>query len=357
MNKEENQDKIYESAGVDIQAANETLKAYAKLAKKTMNSNVLSDIGPFGAAFKLANYKNPVLISSTDGVGTKLLLAKTTNSLKMMGEDLVNHCVNDVMCAGALPLFFLDYIGAGPDLSQNDRIELVDGMTKACKENNVALIGGETADLPDLYLSNAFDIVGFMVGAVEQDDIIDGTKMEPGDQLYAVPSNGLQTNGFTMIRKIWNLNGSIEHDSSILSQNIEGLDKSLGRALMQPHLSYKDIILKIIETDPNALRGIAHITGGGIALNLERIIPENLSASVNLSNFTHPSLYKIIKEQGDLTYEEMFEVFNMGIGIIFVINNNIINKIKHHLNNLIHVGEISSSTNNQMKVKVISEHL
>ena len=178
MNNEENQEKIYESAGVDIHAANETLKAYAKLAKKTMNSNVLSDIGPFGAAFKLANYKNPVLISSTDGVGTKLLLAKTTNNLKMMGEDLVNHCVNDVMCAGALPLFFLDYIGAGPDLSQNDRIELVDGMTKACKENNVALIGGETADLPDLYLSNAFDIVGFMVGAVEQEDLIDGTKME-----------------------------------------------------------------------------------------------------------------------------------------------------------------------------------
>ncbi|MFB0900458.1 MAG: phosphoribosylformylglycinamidine cyclo-ligase [Dehalococcoidia bacterium] len=350
-----NENQSYESAGVDIHTANETLKAYAELAKKTMNENVLADIGPFGSVFKLSNYKEPVLVSSTDGVGTKLLLAKSTDRLSMMGEDLVNHCVNDVMCAGATPLFFLDYIGAGPNLSQEDRIELVKGMTKACLENDVALVGGETADLPDLYLKNAFDIVGFMLGASEKNKIVDGSKISAGDILYAIPSKGLQTNGFSMIRKIWNLNGEIEHDSKILSQKIDGLDMNLGDSLMQPHLSFKNVIDELIYRNHDGISGIAHITGGGIALNLERIIPAQVKAVVDLSRYEIPAIYKIIHDQSSLSDKEMFEIFNMGIGMILVINKESLPLFRGIIDNFIEIGFIEKNINKNDKVEVILE--
>ncbi len=353
----ENKKDNYELAGVDIDGANETLKAYASLAKSTSNENVIADIGPFGGAFSLTDYKQPILISSTDGVGTKLLLAKSTNKLKMIGGDLVNHCVNDVMCAGASPLFFLDYIGAGPNLSQADRIELVEGMAKACSENKVALVGGETADLPDLYLKDAFDIVGFLVGAVEKENMIDGTKIDEGDLLFGVPSNGLQTNGFSIIRKIWNLDGSVENDSRILNVNEKKLNANLGEALMQPHLSYKNLLDRFIALDSEFIRGIAHITGGGIALNLERIIPKDFKAVVNLNEYEIPILYNVIKEKGNLSYQEMFKIFNMGIGMILVINKDLFFKYQNELSQLLPLGHIIKNENNDNLVHVESEYL
>ena len=353
----ENKKDSYELAGVDIDGANETLKVFANLAKSTSNTNVLADIGPFGGAFSLTNFKEPVLISSTDGVGTKLLLAKSTNKLKMIGEDLVNHCVNDVMCAGANPLFFLDYIGAGPNLSQADRIELVEGMAKACFENNVALVGGETADLPDLYLQNAFDIVGFLVGAVEKENMIDGTAIVEGDMLFGVPSNGLQTNGFSIIRKIWNLDGSVENDSKILNVNEKKLNTNLGEALMKPHLSYKDLLDKYIAIDNDFVKGIAHITGGGIALNLERIIPKDFTAVVNLKEYKIPALYEVIKEQGNLSFKEMFKIFNMGIGLILVINKDLYTDYQNELIDLLPLGHIIKNENEDSLVYVESEYL
>ena len=353
----ENKKDSYELAGVDIDGANETLKAYANLAKSTSNDNVIADIGPFGGAFSLNNYKQPILISSTDGVGTKLLLAKSTNKLKMIGEDLVNHCVNDVMCAGANPLFFLDYIGAGPKLSQADRIELVEGMAKACSENNVALVGGETADLPDLYLKDAFDIVGFLVGAVEKENMIDGNKIAEGDMLFGVPSNGLQTNGFSIIRKIWNLDGSVENDSKILNVNDKKLSSNLGEALMQPHLSYKNLLDKLIGLDSEFIRGIAHITGGGIALNLERIIPKDFTAVVNLNEYEIPILYNVIKEKGSLSFEEMFKIFNMGIGMILVINKDLCVKYQNELSQFLSLGQIIKNENDKTLVRVESKYL
>ena len=353
----DNKKDSYELAGVDIDGANETLKAYANLAKSTSNDNVLADIGPFGGAFSLTKYKEPVLISSTDGVGTKLLLAKSTNNLKMIGEDLVNHCVNDVMCAGADPLFFLDYIGAGPKLSQADRIELVAGMAKACSENNVALVGGETADLPDLYLNEAFDIVGFLVGAVEKENMIDGKKIAEGDKLFGVPSNGLQTNGFSIIRKIWNLDGSIENDSKILNVNEKKLNSNLGEALMQPHLSYKSLLDKYIALDDDLIRGIAHITGGGIALNLERIIPKDFTAIVDLKDYQIPVLYEVIMSKGDLSFPEMFKIFNMGIGMILVMNNDLCTKYQDELSQLLPLGHIKKNLNDAELVHVESKYL
>jgi phosphoribosylformylglycinamidine cyclo-ligase len=272
-----------------------------------------------------------------------------------MGEDLVNHCVNDVMCAGATPLFFLDYIGAGPNLSQEDRIELVKGMTKACLENDVALVGGETADLPDLYLKNAFDIVGFMLGASEKNKIVDGSKISAGDILYAIPSKGLQTNGFSMIRKIWNLNGEIEHDSKILSQKIDGLDMNLGDSLMQPHLSFKNVIDELIYRNHDGISGIAHITGGGIALNLERIIPAQVKAVVDLSRYEIPAIYKIIHDQSSLSDKEMFEIFNMGIGMILVINKESLPLFRGIIDNFIEIGFIEKNINKNDKVEVILE--
>jgi phosphoribosylformylglycinamidine cyclo-ligase len=304
----------YEDAGVSIKAGDETVDKIKNFAKSTFNKSVLADIGLFGGFFQpdLAGYREPVLVSSVDGVGTKLKIAIQMNKHDTIGQDLVNHCVNDIAVCGAEPLFFLDYMAFGkldPDVAS----EIIKGFSIACKENGCALIGGETAEMPGVYEQHDYDLSGTIVGIVEKSKIIKGERITSGDILVGIPSSGLHTNGYSLARKV-----ILEKYN--LSDNVNLLNKTIGDELLSIHRSY----LKLIKTIKNKIevKGISHITGGGIIGNTKRILPEGFKLRIDWNNWEVPSIFKLIQEAGDISDNEMRTVFNMGIGLVFVVSKN-----------------------------------
>lgn len=309
---EENLSETYKSAGVDIKAGDKTVKMIKSFAKSTYNKNVLSDIGLFGGFYELdlSKYQNPVLVSSVDGVGTKLKIAIEMKSHDTIGQDLVNHCVNDIAVCGAEPLFFLDYYATGklvPEVAS----EVIKGFAIACKENNCALIGGETAEMPGIYSDNDYDISGTIVGIVEKKKIINGSKINSKDLIVGITSNGLHTNGYSLARKVL-------LDKYQLDQFIPELDNYLGQELLRIHKSYFRLISRLKEDID--IKGLAHITGGGIVANIMRIIPQGLNINIHWGNWTMPPIFQLIKKTGDIKISEMRKVFNLGIGLAIIIS-------------------------------------
>ena len=299
--------QAYKAAGVDLDAAQKAKELIKPLARSTFTPGVVGDIGFFGGLYQLKGYKDPVLVSSTDGVGTKLKIASLAGKLDTVGIDIVNHCINDIFVCGADPLFFLDYIGLGKMVP--DQVEsLVKGMAKACKESGCALIGGETAAMPGLYAPGDFDLVGFIVGAVERKQIIDGSKIAVGDAILALSSSGLHTNGYSLVRKVF----KIEEDPSILDRVFDELGRPLGEALLEPHRCYYPILKAVLPR----IKGMAHITGGGLLENIPRVLPKGVAANLDKSAWEVPPLFKLIQGQGKIEDDEMVRVFNMGIGML-----------------------------------------
>jgi phosphoribosylformylglycinamidine cyclo-ligase len=307
----------YAAAGVDIDAADATVARYRAIAARTMRPEVLSGVGPFAGLWRLGpGYRDPVIVSSADGVGTKLKIAIAAGRYDTVGQDLVNHCVNDILTAGAKPLFFLDYL-ATADLPQELRAEVVAGVGKACEEHGITLIGGETADMPDLYASGDFDIAGFIVGVVEHDEVIDGSKIAPGDALIALPSNGLHTNAYSLVRSAFGIakGGDEAHDRAVLATRYPELDGTLGDALLAVHRSYFNLVYPLRA----AIHGWAHITGGGIVGNLPRIFRDGIAADIDAASWTVPPLFRLIQQVGNVEDAEMFKACNMGVGAVIAV--------------------------------------
>jgi phosphoribosylformylglycinamidine cyclo-ligase len=304
---------LYNDAGVDIQKAQDAFYGIKSFISKTLTSNVINSPGHFGATYRIPEgYENPVLVSSIDGVGTKVLLAIQYGRYEGLGHDIVNHCVNDILVMGAKPLYILDYFGSGK-LDKKVFVEVVKGMADACLENECSLIGGETAEMPDLYGENIFDLAVQITGIVEQDKIIDGSKIREGDKVFGLASSGFHTNGYSLIRAV------IRKSGLSLNDYIEELNGVLGDVLLVPHKSYYKEVFPVLER----LNGICHITGGGFYGNIPRILPEGLTCYIDPSSFKVPDIFRFIQKEGKVPEKEMFTVFNMGIGMILVCREDI----------------------------------
>ncbi len=302
----------YRQSGVDIDAGNETVRRIKSLARGTFTPGVLSEIGSFGGLFKLDRdaYREPVLVSSADGVGTKLKVAFMTGRHDTVGADLVNHCVNDVLVQGAQPLFFLDYLATGrlsPDVAE----QVVAGVARGCRENGCALIGGETAEMPGFYADGEYDIAGFIVGVVEKAKVIDGRAIVPGDVLVGLPSAGLHTNGYSLARRVLFEAAGLKVDTFVRE-----LGARVGDALLAPHRSYLKFVAPLLER--GYVKGLAHITGGGITENLPRTLPDGCAAEVDLQAWAVPPIFRLIQQHGGIARDEMLRAFNMGVGLVIV---------------------------------------
>ncbi|HEV3057247.1 MAG TPA: phosphoribosylformylglycinamidine cyclo-ligase [Vicinamibacterales bacterium] len=330
----------YRDAGVDIDAGNETVRRIRGLARATFTPGVLSDIGSFGGLFKIdhGRYREPVLVSSADGVGTKLKVAFMTGRHDTVGADLVNHCVNDILVQGAEPLFFLDYLAAGR-LSPAVAEQVIGGIARACQINGCALIGGETAEMPGFYADGEYDIAGFIVGIVEQGELIDGRGIVPGDALIGLPSAGLHTNGYSLARRVFFEVAGWSADTFVAE-----LGTTAGDALMAPHRSYLAVMRGLLRGGAGAaaptsstqgapvptsftpgapvprssVKGLAHITGGGITENLPRVLPEGCAADIDTGAWDAPPIFRVLAERGGIPRDEMFRAFNMGIGLVVI---------------------------------------
>lgn len=302
----------YKDAGVDIEASDETVKRIKGLARSTFSKNVLSDIGLFGAFYQpdLNGIKEPVLVSSVDGVGTKLKIAFAVNRHDTVGQDLVNHCVNDIAVCGARPLYFLDYMAFGK-LVPAKAEKIIEGFSIACRNNNCALIGGETAEMPGLYDENEYDLSGTIVGIVDKNKIIDGKSIKRGDVLFGFPSNGLHTNGYSLTRKVL-------LPKFKLDKNIDELGSTLGDELLRIHKSYLKLIAHL--SSGMEVKGFSHITGGGIVGNTKRILPKGLDLKIDWETWEMPAVFNLIRETGNISLEEMRNVFNLGIGLIAIVS-------------------------------------
>ncbi len=297
----------YRDAGVDIDAADRIVKVIRRQARVTFTPEVLSDLGFFGGLFELKGYLEPVLVSSADGVGTKLKVACALNRHHTIGIDLVNHCVNDILTCGATPLFFQDYI-AMAKLAQETVESIIEGMAHALGEVGCALIGGETAEMPGLYPEGEYDLVGFIVGVVEKRSIIDGSSIKAGDIIMGLPSSGLHTNGYSLVRRLFSV------EPQALNVFYPELGRTLGEELLEPHRRYYPLLKPLLPQ----VKGIAHITGGGIPGNLPRILPKGLAAKIEREAWEIPPIFSLIQQQGNIEEGEMYRVFNMGIGMAIV---------------------------------------
>jgi phosphoribosylformylglycinamidine cyclo-ligase len=302
----------YRQSGVDIDAGNETVRRIKQLARATFTSGVLSEIGSFGGLFKLDSdrFKEPVLVASADGVGTKLKVAFMSGRHDTVGADLVNHCVNDILVQGARPLFFLDYLATGrllPDVAE----QVIAGVARGCRENGCALLGGETAEMPGFYADGEYDIAGFIVGIVDRDRVINGTEIVPGDVLIGLPSAGLHTNGYSLARRVL-----FETCGYRVDTRIPELGGTVGDVLLAPHRSYLKIVSPLL--DDGLVKGMAHITGGGITENLPRVLPDDCAAMVDPHAWTPAPVFRLLQERGGIAADEVFRAFNMGVGLILV---------------------------------------
>lgn len=303
----------YKKSGVNIEAGEQAVKTIKQMVKTTYNKNVLSELGSFGGLYQLdlARWKKPIMVASTDGVGTKLRLAIEANRFDTVGQDLVNHCVNDILVQGALPQFFLDYIGVG-ELKPKQIEQIISGFVKACRENGCVLIGGEMAEMPGFYAKNDFDLAGTIVGLVEKPKLITGQKIKAGNVLIGLSSNGLHTNGYSLAREILKKN-----DLSIDSY-VGELDCTVADAFLSVHRSYLKVIKHLL--NDNLINGMAHITGGGIPGNLSRIIPDGLCAKIDEKAWEIPAVFQWLKAFGKVSQPEMRKVFNLGIGMILAVS-------------------------------------
>ena len=328
-NKRSKPPVTYADAGVDISSGDRAKQRIKMLARKTFNKQVLSEIGGFGGLFALdlEKFPQPVLVSSADGVGTKLKVAFELGMHHTVGADLVNHCVNDIAVQGATPLFFLDYLATGKLREQDSQTveTVVSGLSEACRANGCALIGGETAQMPGFYADGEYDLAGTIVGCVNRPDIITGEQIQIGDVLIGIPSNGLHTNGYSLARKLLFDVAKYGPD-----QYVNDLKDKTGAALMRTHRSYLAIIKKL--TGAGIVRGMAHITGGGITENLPRILPRGTAAAVDLSSWTVPPLFAHLQQLGNVDQDEMLRTFNMGIGLVVVVPGEQVKKAKAILN-------------------------
>ncbi|MCR9133106.1 MAG: phosphoribosylformylglycinamidine cyclo-ligase [bacterium] len=301
----------YKDAGVDIKAGEELVNSIKGMVKETHSDAVLSNIGGFGGFFKpdLGAFKNPVFVSSVDGVGTKLIVAFKAGKYDTVGQCLVNHCINDIAVCGATPLFFLDYFSTGK-LEQGVGVEVIRGFATACKENGVALIGGETAEMPDIYGEGEFDLAGTIVGIVDEDQVINGSGITEGNVLIGFKSSGLHTNGYSLARKVL-------FSEYGVNDYVEELGSTVAEELLQVHRSYLPIIsaLKVMD----GVNGFSHITGGGMVGNTKRILPDGLALDINWDSWERPPVYKLIQEIGNVPEEDMQATFNLGIGLVAVV--------------------------------------
>ena len=304
--------KTYSSAGVDIQMGEVLVEHIKSAVRSTFSPSVLNGIGGFGALYKaeFKNYRSPVLVSSVDGVGTKLVIAQVMDRHNTVGEDLVNHCVNDIAVCGAKPLYFMDYFASGK-LKLGVAKSVIDGFVKACNENNCSLIGGETAEMPGFYRDNQYDLAGTIVGVVEQKEIIDGRRIRKGDVLIGIPSTGLHTNGFSLAR-------SVLLPKFKLDAHVDDLGTSTGEALLAVHRPYLKVITQLKKKF--LVHGFSHITGGGIVGNTTRIIPRGLRMRVDWNAWERPAIFSLIQRTGKVPAEDMRRTFNLGIGLITVVS-------------------------------------
>jgi phosphoribosylformylglycinamidine cyclo-ligase len=328
----------YARSGVDRNAANDIKKSIAQIARTSFNPSVLN-FGSFGSAFQFQGYNEPVLVSSTDGVGTKTIIASLLNKHETIGFDIVNHCVNDILCGGAKPLFFLDYIAMGKLVTAQVE-DIVKGLSQACKENDCALIGGETAEMPGVYREGCYDLAGFIVGVVEKQAVIDGQYIVPGDVVLGLPSSGLHTNGYSLVRKVF----GIEDDPSPLNKIYPELGRSLGEELLQAHRSYYNLLKENLP----AIKGLAHITGGGFEENIPRILPQGLGVELYKSSWEVPPIFNLIQEKGNVSDEEMYKVFNMGIGMAIICSSEEATNLTTALAQVKVIGKVTTAKGNKI---------
>ncbi|MCB2229738.1 phosphoribosylformylglycinamidine cyclo-ligase [bacterium] len=315
----------YAQAGVDIEAGEQAVRRIKDLARKTFNSSVLSQIGSFGGFFKprLDGISSPVLISSADGVGTKLKLAFMTGRHTTVGEDLVNHCVNDILVHAARGLFFLDYIATGK-LHPDVIADIVDGLSRGCVNAGMALLGGETAEMPDFYAKGEYDLAGFIVGMVDESKVVNGSTIREGDVCIGLPSNGLHTNGYTLARKV-----AFEIAGLKVGEKVSELGTTIDEALMAVHRCYAPLIHPLLEEFD--IHGMAHITGGGLPGNLNRILPEKLDAEIKKGTWPVLPIFHWLQDAGDVDPDDMYHAFNMGIGYVLVVGAEDADRISERL--------------------------
>lgn len=329
----------YADAGVSIDNANRAVAKIREYARSTFNERTLTEIGSFGGMFSGAfpNMAEPILVASADGVGTKLKLAFETGVHNTVGADLVNHCVNDILVQGARPLFFLDYFATGklePDVTAS----VVEGMARACKENGCVLLGGETAEMPDFYPPGEYDLAGFIVGVVDKAKVIDGRTIEPGDVVLGIPSNGLQTNGYSLARKLFFEVGNYKVDTFV-----EELGSPVGDALLATHQSFLPQLGPLL--DSGKIKGLAHITGGGFLENLPRILPEGVSIEINRGSWPELPVFGLMQRLGNVSDHEMFRTFNMGIGMVLVCSSEFVEEILEAINGSRTIGIVKPGSN------------
>ena len=327
----------YKSAGVDIDAGNKAVEKIKDGVKSTFSKNVLTGLGSFGSLYDLKplleHYNNPVLVQSIDGVGTKTIIARKLNKFNTIGFDLLSACANDILVMGAKPITFLDYI-ANDKLKPNRIEEIVSGMVKACNETNVSLVGGETAEMPDTYLPGEHDLVGIITGIVDKEKIITGENISPGDILVGLPSNGLHTNGYSLARKIF-----FESEKYNVDTYIDSLKCTVGEALLKPHINYTNHVFKVLEKNIK-IKGIAHITGGGLTENMPRVLPDNCAVKIKKDTWPKLGLFGVLQNLGNVDEDEMYRAFNMGIGMVFIVDKSSIKNIREALESITQVYKI-----------------
>ncbi len=298
----------YATAGVNVENADSVKSRIQQSLSTTLDGRTLG-VGSFGSLFHLRDYEDPVLVSSCDGVGTKLKIAASLGRNRSVGYDIVNHCINDILCSGAMPLFFLDYV-AMDRLDSAQVADIVSGLAGACRENGVALIGGETAEMPGFYTKGLYDLVGFIVGVVERRNMIDGRSIEVGDVLLGLPSSGLHTNGYSLARSVFD----IDRDPHQLERHFAELGRTLGEELLEPHRAYHKLLGPLLGN----IKGLAHITGGGFVGNVPRVLPAGLAAHIDRGSWHVPAIFRLIQDAGGVDADEMYRVFNMGTGMVII---------------------------------------
>ena len=315
----------YKDSGVDIDAGNESVQLIKDVVKSTYREEVLGDLGGFGGLFALKKYDEPILISGTDGVGTKLKIAFLLNKHDTIGQDAVAMCVNDILVQGAEPLFFLDYLAVGK-LNPAQVAEIVGGVARACKASGCALIGGETAEMSGFYKGDEYDIAGFAVGVVEKKSLITSARVKIGDVLIGLPSSGLHSNGFSLVRKIVFERMKFKGD-----EFISELNKTVGEELLTPTRLYPSTCLPLIKKFDEKIHGMVHITGGGFYENIPRALPKNFGVEIDSTAWTIPQIFKLIQRWGNVDWREMFRTFNCGVGMVLIVDKNSVDEVTDYL--------------------------
>lgn len=331
----------YATAGVNIDAGNEAVSRIKKHARSTFNSHVITDLGFFGGLYQLSDNSNKVLVSSVDSVGTKLKIAIALDKHDTVGIDIVNHCINDIFTCGAEPLFFMDYLAVA-SLDPTQAESIVSGVASACRDADIALIGGETAELPGIYAEGDYDLAGFVLGIVEKSKVINGSDIQAGDVILGLPSSGLHTNGYSLVRKIFG------EDVANLNKVYAKLGRTLGEELLEPHRCYYNTLKSAL----SYINGMAHITGGGLIENVPRIVPDGLTARFDSSKWQISPIFELIQKIGDVNPIEMYRVFNMGLGMIVICSPSDVDKVKSAVSDTLIVGEVVKTEKSGSKVTI-----